>query len=496
MKKFILFLILILAGVFRFYNNTAIALWHDEAFSALYIKYSWSEMLDRIILDVHPPLYYYVLRFWAAIFGDSLLSLRGMSILFGVLTVWAGYLLAKKAFKSENIGLLAALFLAINPFQIQYALEARMYTLGTFLALFSSWVLLKALDSRSKKTWLFFGLLMAASLYTHYYLLFSVAAQGLYALVIIYKRSEWKNNWKDNNFVNLIMAVGFSFLLYLPWLPAFMEQLQRVQGGYWIPPMDRWAIPGTVWKMVFGGQHIARPLLMLATVLMLIATFYFIRKAKETEKWLVVYGILIPFAAAIVLSIKNDIYLDRYFVFASLFVSILLAGALSSIQKAGIRRALIFVFIIISVAYFWKNGTELGLNTNPKPPGMAGASTFLNDRVGKNDRLYVGSSLIFFNFKYYNETGITPQLISGAPLEKIPHYAGTAIMTEQDLILDTELFKMENYKKNDTVWLLWTTGWGGSKPNVPGNWSKTSEQSWDDTPDFKGYLYVTQYRVE
>src|SRR3989338_7921066 len=91
-------LVTLIATWLRVYNNTSIALWHDEAFSALYIKYSWAEMMQRIILDVHPPLYYFVLRLWSYVFGDGLLSLRFLSILFGVLTIYAGYLFVKKAF--------------------------------------------------------------------------------------------------------------------------------------------------------------------------------------------------------------------------------------------------------------------------------------------------------------------------------------------------------------------------------------------------------------
>src|SRR5688572_20559441 len=84
--------IFILGGLLRFYHNTAVALWHDEAFSALYLRYSWGEMMHRIGLDVHPPLYYWVLRIWSYVFGSSLLSLRSLSILFGILTIYAGYL--------------------------------------------------------------------------------------------------------------------------------------------------------------------------------------------------------------------------------------------------------------------------------------------------------------------------------------------------------------------------------------------------------------------
>src|SRR5690348_1185553 len=91
-------LIGLVAAALRFYHAAAITLWHDEAFSALYLHYSWHEMFYRITLDVHPPLYYVLLRWWNYLFGWGLLSLRGFSILFGLLAVWAGYLFVKEAF--------------------------------------------------------------------------------------------------------------------------------------------------------------------------------------------------------------------------------------------------------------------------------------------------------------------------------------------------------------------------------------------------------------
>jgi mannosyltransferase len=499
MRKVLLFLVLVWATVLRLYNNTAVALWHDEAFSALYIKYSWGEMMHRIILDVHPPLYYILLRIWSYVMGHSLLSLRGFSILLGALTVWAGYLFVKKAFRNENLALLAALFIAINPFQIQYALEARMYTLGTFLILFSSWLLLKALENRSKKTWLLYGLFASAALYTHYYLLFSVAAQGLYALYVFYKTQGWRGAWRDNQFVNMVMSYAFAFVLYIPWIPGFLEQLSRVQGGYWIPPMDRWSIPGTIWKIAMGGQGINHTTLLIASLASIVLLIYFIRRYQESEKWLVVLGVVIPFLAAVALSLKNDIYLDRYFVFASLYFAIMLALAFSAVPRLWWRRAFIWAFVAMSLYAFWKNWEVLDVkdpgSNLVKKPGMAAGSDYLEERIGKNDKIYVGSSFVFFTFKYYNDTGITPKLISGSPLSGIPHFAGTAILTEDDLVLNDFIFNAANYKKNEIIWLVWTTGWGGSKPNVPGNWVNISEKSWGDSPGFKGDLYVTQYRV-
>jgi mannosyltransferase len=500
MKKFTLLLILVLATVLRWYNNTAVSLWHDEAFSALYIKYGWGEMVNRIILDVHPPLYYFVLRLWSYIFGDSLLSLRGLSIIFGVLTVWMGYIFVKKAFQNQNLALMAALFLAINPFQIQYALEARMYTLGTFLVLLSSYYVVRALESGRKKDWVYYGIAAAAAFYTHYYLLFSIVAQGLYALWVIFRRGEWRNNWDSNQLINLAMAGGIAAVLYLPWLKPLMEQLTRVQGGYWIPPMDRWSVPGTIWKITLGGQGMNHTALVVGVLIALTALIFFIKKFNHPEKWLVIFSLVIPFLAAVLLSLRSDIYLDRYFVFASLYMSLLLAGAVYGFHNINTKRVMLTAFTVISLAFFshnWKvlDVREFGSSTIKKP-GMSAASQYLTERVSPSDKVYVGSSLIFFTFKYYNETNVTPLLISDRPLKDIPHYSGTAIMTDQDLILTDQMFRPENYRKNDIIWLLWTTGWGGNKPNVPGKWVPISQTSWKETPDFKGEIYATQYRVE
>jgi uncharacterized membrane protein len=149
-KYFPIISILVIGVILRFYHNLGISLWHDEAFSALLIKYPWSEMMYRIGLDVHPPMYYIVLRFWHYFFGDSLLSLRGFTVFFGVGTIWAAWLFVKEAFKDEKMALWAAVLVALNPFQIEYASEARMYTMGAFFAILAAYFLVKALNRQKQ----------------------------------------------------------------------------------------------------------------------------------------------------------------------------------------------------------------------------------------------------------------------------------------------------------------------------------------------------------
>jgi len=489
MKKWLI-PVFLLGAFLRYYNNVAVALWHDEAFSALYIKYSWGEMMHRIGLDVHPPLYYWILRIWSYIFGNGLLSLRGLSIIFGLLTIWAGYLFVKAASKNERLAVLSAFFLAINPFQIQYSTEARMYTLGTFLVLFSSYLLIKALETNKTSAWIWYTISVSACFYTHYYLFFSVAAQGLYFLYWVYKNKKLTVFWKGMG------SYALSAVLFIPWIPTLLTQITRVEKSYWITAPDRWSIPSTIWKMIFGGQGTNHTALILGSIAGIALVVFYLKQSKYQAKWLVMSGLLVPFLAALALSFKQAIYLDRYFVFASLFITIMLAGAFSLIPKYTTRRTVVVIATVILLFTFFKNWSDMDVKnlffnrSVNKKPGMAAAALFINDNARANDKIYVGSSFIYFTFKYYNHTNIPPLLYSSGTLDTIPHFSGTAILTDADLILD---FKPT--PKNDTVWLLWTTGFGGSKPNVPGNWQKIDEKSFTDAPGFKGDIIVTEYHV-
>jgi uncharacterized membrane protein len=414
--------------------------------------------------------------------------MRALSIVFGVLTIYAGYLFVKQAFKNQRLAIMAALFIAINPFQIQYALEARMYTLGTFLALISCYFLVKALETNKTIVWIFYALSVAAAFYTHYYLFFTIAAQGLYFIYYIWKQKKWM--------LKGLGAYILAFLIYLPWVPTLLVQVKRVQAAFWIPEPDRWSIPGTIWKMVFGGEGINHPTLVIASIVTLILVYFFFRETKLPVRWLVVFSLVLPFAAAVILSFKQAIYLDRYFVFASLFFAILIASSLSLIPKLSTRRTLATIFVVVSVFVFFKNWEKLEVKnlfvnrTINYKPGMAGASAFINESARPEDKIYVGSSFVYFTFKYYNQTPIKPLLYSTGTLETIPHFSGTAILTNEDLVLD-----FRQAQKNENVWLIWTTGFGGSKPNVPGNWSKVVEKEYPDTPGFKGTIIVTEYHV-
>jgi uncharacterized membrane protein len=565
-KSNILLIAIIIIGSFlRLFNIDKVSLWHDEAFSALLIRYPYNEMIQRIILDVHPPLYYIMLRIWDITFGDSLFTLRFFSAFFGILTIYLTYLFVNTAFRNEKLGLIAAAFIAINPFQIQYATEARMYTLGTFLIMLSSWLLVKATEAQFKNAcesslekcdwlttlveekmasksklaylstkikkyrwWILYGISIALAFYTHYYLLFSVAAQALFVIFWAFTNygSKFREWIKSESIRGAIIAYAVSFLLFLPWIPVLLKQLGQVEASYWIPAMDRYSIPNTIFH-IFAGTNIYTTNfnLVIISLIFLAVMALAIRHEKNNYKWLVIFSFLVPFIISVILSFKRSLYLDRYFVFVGLFYIMILASFVESIKKKTLQNIIMGILVIGSVLLFARGWQKIAPDGKP---GMAGASRHLFDRAAPEDQVYINSSFIFFTYKYYAfknffATGypsnfnpstlieeknifadfpdqrIYPEYLT--PLfytpgqessSQIPHFSGAALLTNNDLLPDLN----KGRRRGETVWLVWTTGFGGSKPEVPQNWKQLSEEGFQDVFDYRGWITVTKYQVQ
>src|SRR5438477_1105040 len=70
----VLFVGLSLATINRF------SPWHDESYTATLIESNYGDIVHRTALDVHPPLYYLVLKAWSSVFGSSVVDLRLFSV--------------------------------------------------------------------------------------------------------------------------------------------------------------------------------------------------------------------------------------------------------------------------------------------------------------------------------------------------------------------------------------------------------------------------------
>jgi len=208
-------------GLFlRLWQLGAQSLWYDEAQTLYVARFPLAEIVRR---TYRPPLYHFLLHFWAPIGGESEFALRLPSALFGALVPPLAYLVARR-FYGRRVGLIAAALAALSPTLVYYAQEMRMYSLMAFeflllLYLFSRLVL----DDKPSPLWLWASLLVVevAALYTHYFALPFLGWLAFLGLIILWagRRRRRLCGW--------LAAQALAAVSYIPWLLVILSG----QGG-------------------------------------------------------------------------------------------------------------------------------------------------------------------------------------------------------------------------------------------------------------------------
>ena len=153
------------------FNHTPIfyltqSIWRDEGFSYFMAKANVWEIILNSIQDFNPPLYYITLHFWMKIFGESDITLRMMSFVFHILSVYVAYLLVKKIFE-EKFAFFVAALVFFNPMLMYYAFELRMYSMYAFFTLASLYFFIQ-------KRWRPFTIVSTLGIYTHSFFIFVI----------------------------------------------------------------------------------------------------------------------------------------------------------------------------------------------------------------------------------------------------------------------------------------------------------------------------------
>jgi hypothetical protein len=173
-------------------------LWWDESLSLQRAESDWPALLagrivmsdgrnEVVTLDQHPFVYFGVLGAFVRLVGEREFSLRFPSVMAVVLLVpmlWAfGRRLSHLGAAPPSTAMWAALLAAASPFYLWFGQETRPYALWAFLALLSTYLLLRwaTAESRGSRRRYMAGYVAAsvAFLGTHYFSLFLLPVQAL-----------------------------------------------------------------------------------------------------------------------------------------------------------------------------------------------------------------------------------------------------------------------------------------------------------------------------
>jgi len=141
----LLALILWVAFALRLYRLDFQDIWWDEARNIDVARRPLSAIAIAPELDIHPPLYFYLLHVWMRLAGESPFAVRFLSAAFGLLTLPLLYQLGRGV-GGRLTGMLAASVGALAPFALGEAQEARMYTMAFAWLCLAAWSLWRALE--------------------------------------------------------------------------------------------------------------------------------------------------------------------------------------------------------------------------------------------------------------------------------------------------------------------------------------------------------------
>ena len=215
---------IIFNGIGIFHNT----IWFDECYSVGMATHNLGDIWNIGGHDIHPVLYYWILNIINAISGGNIIAYRIFSWICIALLGILGYTHIKKDF-GEKTGILFSFFAYFLPTVCIYANDVRMYSLAillvTILAIYGYRIFK---GDTSWKNWIIFEITSLACIYTHYY---GLMAAGLINVIMLI--NFFKNGRKQS--IKRILLFGIiQFLLYVPWLLYFIEQLKHISKGFWI----------------------------------------------------------------------------------------------------------------------------------------------------------------------------------------------------------------------------------------------------------------------
>jgi len=244
--------VIVLVGAFlRLYRIDFQSIWIDELHTMIESNpaISFKASFDLIVFrEGIPPFYFFITKILFSGFGYTIVVARTLAALVGLFSIYGIYLLANE-YVEKKWALVAAFFMAIHPFLIEYSQEARTYTLYMCLTIYLFLFAIKFLKSHTYKHILLFGFLAGLTVNAHIIGFLNVAT------AFIFLGGNWfflKEKRKDV-FKKLIIGFLVFIIVSLP----IIKTLKSVSSytSFWIlKPTATYTVQ--VFIDLFGGSSL------------------------------------------------------------------------------------------------------------------------------------------------------------------------------------------------------------------------------------------------
>ncbi len=357
--KYLLLAIVLLAFALRVYHLDAQSLWRDEVDAIRYSSGSPGYLLSILPQQGHNgPLYFFVLRFWRALTGNSEFALRYFSTVAGVLMAALTYQAARQFQLARAVGVIAALLTATSPYLLWYSQEAKMYTWLATLVLLAVYAYKKALSRPSSFVirhlsfvirhsslvwWAVFVLSTSLSFYTH---ILAPLMLPVYALWGLAQWPQFKAHWKG-----WLISMA---LLTLPYLPLLRWQAPLlIAGNYtghpFYPLPEQTRLLAHFYSAGILNSSYSLYLMTGFTFLLLLGLFLSPPNTPARSRLQLAIWLFLPPLAVYLISLRVRVFEDRYLIYIA--PAFYLLAALGVVAIFIRRRAVGYAVLLLLMLF-------------------------------------------------------------------------------------------------------------------------------------------------
>jgi mannosyltransferase len=242
---------LLIGFALRLYRLDAQSLWYDEAYSVQLARLDLVTLVRTTAADIHPPLYYVLLKLWMAVAGDTEFVVRYLSLACSVLAIPVTYRLAYRLL-GGTVARHAVLLVALSPLYVHYAQETRMYSLIGLSTELAVYFWLRGIAEGGRRNWILYVIWAIVAVYSHLYSLLIIAFLNVFYVgrVALGARGSLRRMLRlDRQNVASQIAIA---VLFAPWVPVALNRVKDYTSPGGASPID-WILTQTA--IVFSLGH-------------------------------------------------------------------------------------------------------------------------------------------------------------------------------------------------------------------------------------------------
>jgi uncharacterized membrane protein len=390
-------IVIVVVGIaLRLINLADRPLWYDEAFAMLYARLPVETLLALPDLQ-HPPFYYLTLKQWTMVFGESAAGARALSLVYGVATIILAYLLMRELF-DRRVGLIAALFVALSPYQIAFSQETRMYAQMGFWCTAALWAFVRGARTNRMLTWIAFGACGSAALYSHNLALAFLASIAIFMIARValgLARRVVRVALLTGTLVSALVMIA----LVGPWLTRLLAQIDQIAQAYRLPPPTAVTFTQTLIAFGFWTDNQGAPLplaaAMLAGSIFIVALIALevarARRLLDARVGLLLTVFVVPiFLVALASYAIKPIYIIRGLIPSQIAFLLLAAWAASRMPRAARIGSVALLGAILVAAW----SAHYAYNGFPRAP-WSEVAAYLHENAAPDDAVIHDNRLTF-----------------------------------------------------------------------------------------------------